>query len=395
MFKIGKWQFAIGFIIVLFVSILSSGCNGSNSEQDASQIDIAQTDVSQLTTKTEQDSTGCCDDIPQRPPVLDSEVEITPSKEVQFENGMVHIPSGRYRMGADPGDGLDDEGPRHDVKIDGFLLDAHEVTNAQFEKFVKETAYITTAERPIDWEEMKKMVPPGTPKPPPEMLAPGSLVFKPTQGAVPLYNHNVWWTWVSGADWKHPLGPQSSIIGKETHPVVQISWDDANAYAKWAGKRLPTEAEWEYAARGGLEDGTYPWGDEHVSVGTRKANYWEGDFPYYNTELDGQIYLAPVASYPPNKYGLYDMAGNVWEWCSDWYNSIYYNNSELDNPQGPDSSFDPAEPNVPKKVMRGGSFLCSESYCAGYRVTARMKSSRDSGHLHTGFRCARSIADSK
>ncbi len=307
--------------------------------------------------------------------------------------GMVNIPGGTYLMGSTNKDGRPDEYPQHKVKVHGFLMDATEVTNADFAAFVQATGYITTAEQAPDWEEIKKQLPEGTPKPAADLLVASSLVFVPPSYPVDL-NGAQWWQWQKGADWRHPQGPGSNIEGKANYPVVHVSWYDAAAYAKWAGKRLPTEAEWEWAARGGLIDQAYSWGEEDVDAGKPKANTWQGHFPDKNTNGDGFVRAAPVQQYQANKYGLYDMAGNVWEWCSDWYRNDYYKQGAektLDNPTGPTSSSDPEEPTVPKRVVRGGSFLCHSSYCSSYRVSARMKTSPDTGLEHTGFRCVKDI----
>ena len=305
--------------------------------------------------------------------------------------GMVWVPAGTFRMGADNQQAEPDEYPKHNVTIDGFWIDKTEVTNAQFEKFVKATGYITTAERKPDWNELKKQMPPGTEKPADSLLVAASLVFVPANHSVNLNDYSQWWAWKAGANWKHPHGPGSDVKGKGNYPVVQVSWYDAVAYSKWAHKRLPTEAEWERAARGGLENKVYPWGNEKVSEGQPKANTWEGNFPYKNTQRDRYYYLAPVSSFAANGYGLYDMAGNVWEWCADLYNNNYYktisNPAGVKNPKGASKSYDPDEPYAIKRVVRGGSFLCNDSYCSGYRVSRRMKTTEDSGMEHLGFRC--------
>ena len=307
--------------------------------------------------------------------------------------GMVYIKGGEFMMGGDNDQADKDEYPKHKVSLEGFYMDEHEVTNAQFAKFVEATSYVTTAEKKPDWEELKKQLPPNTPKPNESQLVPSSLVFTPPNQPVDLNDYSQWWSWVEGASWKHPKGKGSDIKGKENYPVIQVSWDDAMAYCKWAGKRLPTEAEWEYAARGGLQEKIYPWGNENINVGKAKANSWEGSFPDKNTGFDGFKELAPVKSFSKNGYQLYDMAGNVWEWCADWYRDDYYQSVKkpdgVKNPQGPSDSYDPDEPYTPKKVARGGSFMCNDSYCSGYRVARRMKSSYDSGMSNMGFRCVR------
>lgn len=332
--------------------------------------------------------------VPARFTAASSDVNL---KSGSFDTtGMVLITGGVFNMGGDNSQADPDEYPKHQVKVHSFYMDKNPVTNAQFRKFVEATGYITIAERKPDWEEIKKDLPPGTPRPDDSLLVPASLVFHQTSGPVNLNDPSQWWDWKPGANWKQPHGTGSSIEGKDDYPVVHVSWYDAEAYCKWAGKRLPTEAEWEYAARGGLKDNIYPWGDEHINAGKPKANSWEGKFPYLNTAADGYAGLAPVGKFAPNGYGLYDMAGNVWEWCSDWYDHNYYKSFAggriADNPQGPDKSFDPMDPYTPKKSLRGGSFLCNDAYCSGYRVARRMKSSPDTGLEHTGFRC---VADVK
>lgn len=307
------------------------------------------------------------------------------------EQGMALIPGGTLRMGGDNEQADANEFPKHDVPIHSFWMDETEVTNAQFAAFVKATGYITVAERPVDWEKMRKELPPGTPKPADSLLQAGSLVFQPTKHPVPLDNPGQWWVWTIGADWRHPEGPRSNIDDRMNHPAVQVAWEDAEAYCKWAGKRLPTEAEWEWAARGGLENMVYPWGNDPVESGRPKANFWQGMFPYLNEEKDGFYLSAPVKSFQPNGYGLYDMAGNVWEWCADWFDMEYYNKTEASQPnsKGPQRAFNPMMPYQQERVIRGGSFLCSEEYCSGYRNARRMGSSTDTGLNHTGFRCAR------
>jgi sulfatase modifying factor 1 len=305
--------------------------------------------------------------------------------------GMTWIPGGTYRMGGDGPEAKPDEYPAHTVTLNGFWMDTTEVTNAEFAAFVRATGYVTTAEKKPDWNEMKHQLPPGTAEPDPSLMVAASMVFTPPDHAVPLDDYSQWWNWTKGADWKHPQGPGSDIQGKGQYPVVQVSWQDAEAYCRWAGKRLPTEAEWEFAARGGLQNKLYFWGDEAVNAGKPKGNFWDGHFPDLNTLKDGFSGLAPVASFQPNGYRLYDMAGNVWEWCADYYNSVYYKQTNkpggISNPQGPAASYDPDEPYAAKRVIRGGSFLCNDAYCSGFRVSCRMKSTADSGMDNVGFRC--------
>jgi len=297
-------------------------------------------------------------------------------------------------MGTNAAVGWAEEKPAHPVYVDGFWMETHEVTNAEFRKFVDATEYKTTAERAPTVEEILAQSPPGTPPPPKESLVPGSLVFTPPKSPVPLNNFARWWSWTPGADWRHPTGPKSNIDGLDNHPVVHVAWDDAMAYAKWAGKRLPTEAEWEFAARGGLKERTYVWGDQPPSDEDIRANIWQGKFPYKNSKADGYDWTAPVGKYPANGYGLHDMAGNVWEWCSDWYDAELYEkrpfNSVTRNPTGPARSNNPREPHSIARVQKGGSFLCDDSYCLRYRPSSRQPGSFDSSMSHVGFRCAKS-----
>ena len=300
--------------------------------------------------------------------------------------GMVWITGGEFSMGAEE---FPDAQPWHRVSVDGFWMDKTEVTNDQFAKFVKATKYVTLAEQAPRAEDF-----PGAP---PENLVAGSVVFSPPGHPVKLNNHFQWWSYVKGANWRHPEGPKSTLKDRGNYPVVHIAYQDALAYAKWAGKRLPTEAEFEYAQRGGLERKPYAWGDELNPGGQFMANTFQGHFPEKNTKEDGHERAAPVASFPPNKYGLYDMAGNVWEWTSDWYRHDYYQTLVAQgpvarNPQGPADSFDPSEPGVKKKVHRGGSFLCTDQYCARYIAGGRGKGEPDTGTNHVGFRLVKSAA---
>ncbi len=297
---------------------------------------------------------------------------------------MVWIAPGTFVMGSVIGEA--DSRPLHKVTLEGFWMDKYEVTNQEYAKFVAASDYVTVAER--------KPNPKDFPGVPPEALKAGSIVFVPPGQAVPpgkLRERNAflqWWKYVPGSSWRHPEGPGSTLRNRLNHPVVHIAWEDAVAYAKWAGKRLPTEAEWEYAARGGLISMEYVWGEKQTPKGKLMANIWQGQFPLENTKNDGFRLTAPVGSFPPNGYGLYDVAGNVWEWCSDWYTPDYYQNSPAKNPKGPKTSHDPNEPGVWKRVQRGGSFLCLDLYCGAFRPGHRMKTSPDTGLSHSGFRCA-------
>lgn len=309
--------------------------------------------------------------------------------------GMVWVPGGTFDMGSNGADAQSNEGPIFTAEVAGFWMDATEVTNAGFKKFIEETGYVTVAERPIDWEELKAQLPPRTPKPADSLLQPGSLTFYNPGQQVSLHNVANWWKWTIGANWRHPNGPDSDINGKDNHPVVHIAHEDAAAYAKWAGKRLPTEAEWEYASRGGEANSAFAWGDELTPNGKYLANFYQGDFPNENTAEDGFTGTAPVKSFVPNHFGLYDMIGNVWEWTSDWYRPdthAHYaglNITICKNPTGPEASYDPQEPMTPKRVIKGGSFLCSKQYCSNYRPSARMASDINSGLIHLGFRCVK------
>ena len=300
---------------------------------------------------------------------------------------MSWVPTQTYTMGSDTH--YREEAPAHTVAVDGFWIAPHQVTNAEFTDFVDATGYRTVAERPLDPADF-----PGAPE---ENLQPGSMVFTRTRGPVDLRHINLWWTWTPGASWRYPKGPGTGLGGLDDHPVVHVAYEDAEAYAEWAGLALPTEAEWEAAARGGRKHSSYVWGSEPEMVGERLANFWHGDFPY--RAEPGYGHTAKVGSFPANGYGLFDMAGNVWEWTTDWYASGH--DAEPDpapcciprNPRGPevDGSYDPGQPQfrVPRKVIKGGSFLCADSYCHRYRPAARRPQMVDTGMSHIGFRCVR------
>jgi formylglycine-generating enzyme len=330
--------------------------------------------------------------------------------------GMVWVPGGTFSMGSDF-EQFQDAKPIHKVYVDGFWMDKSEVTNAQFAKFIAATGYVTVVERPLDVKKFPDFNPTVFGFQPdyvavlavapgqvvagalpwaglyhaPGALKPFSLVFQMPQKAVQPKGANpiTWWRAIPGASWRHPEGPGSNFVGRENHPVVHICFEDAEAYAKWASKRLPTEAEWEFASRGGFDKKPYAWGDQLTPNGKPMANTWQGEFPYRNTLEDGYPGTAPVGSFPANGFGLFDMAGNVWEWCSDWYQPKYATSFGERNPQGPKTSHDPAEPGVPKRVQRGGSFLCCENYCVRFMAGGRGKGDPESTANHIGFRCVK------
>ena len=313
---------------------------------------------------------------------------------------MVWIGGGDFVMGSDHRDALPNEGPAHRVRLGGYWIDRYDVTNAEFARFVVATGYVTTAERKPAWEELKVQAPPGTPAPDDSLLVPSALVFSGTDQPVQLDDYTRWWKYVPGANWQHPEGPGSDIVGKEGHPVVQVSYEDAQAYAKWARKRLPTEAEWEYAARGGLEQADFAWGAEFAPGGRRMANTWDDaarPFPVVAKSNEKvQVGTSAVGRHAPNGYGLYDMAGNVWQWVGDWYRADAFRieataSKVPTNPAGPQDSFDPElgpTAHAPLRVTRGGSFLCSDTYCTSYRMSARRGTDPMNGMSHLGFRLA-------
>ena len=306
--------------------------------------------------------------------------------------GMVFIKGGQFTMGTDDKESYDHERPAHLVSVNSFWIDETEVTNAQYEEFIKATGYVTVAEMKPDWEELKKQVSPGTLPPPDSLMQAGSLVFHAPTEPVMLNDYTQWWEWKKGVNWRHPDGPDSDISGKANYPVVHIAYEDALAFAKWKGKRLPTEAEWEYASRGGKQE-RYVWGEEVAPQGKFMANTFQGSFPVKNLVEDGFESASPVKSFPPNNYGLYDMIGNVWEWTSDWYDANYFQtlarNAITENPKGPNKSYDPQDPFAMKRVTKGGSFLCASNYCVNYRPSARQATAFDSGQSHIGFRCVK------
>ena len=354
-----------------FALLITMGCHNPVTADDAAAANKS---------SVKKDSCLSCKSPSSRAALLRASFTPNNATTVAGTAEMVLLPGGTFQMGSN---NFADSKPLHNVTVHRFYMDDHEVTNARFAQFVKATGYITVAERPLNAADY-----PGVPA---DKLKPGSAVFTQPSHPVSLNNPLQWWTYVNGADWKHPQGPQSNITGKENDPVVQVCYTDAAAYAKWAGKRLPTEAEWEFAARGGKQFTNYYWGDSLKPAGKWKANIFQGKFPYKNTVEDGFVGVAPVKSFPPNSYGLYDMEGNVWEWCSDLYRPDYYMHSPADNPQGPADSYDPDEPNVETHVQRGGSFLCSDDYCIRYKAGSRGKGETGSAGNNLGFRCAMDV----
>jgi sulfatase modifying factor 1 len=297
---------------------------------------------------------------------------------------MTWIPGGQFKMGSESPLARPEEAPVHSVEVDGFFMDVHTVTNARFRQFVEATGYVTVAERVPDVDELMHQLPAGTPRPTKETLVPGSLVLTPTGREVDLRDWSQWWRWVPGADWRHPKGPGSSIEGLDDHPVVHVSWDDAVAFATWAGGRLPTEAEWEYAARGGAGHAEHTWGEKPYDASHPQAHIYTGEFPARDATT------APVGSYAPNEYGLFDMSGNVWQWTVDAFDPLAYRaTGRSRNPVNTDSAY------TPLRSIRGGSHLCNDSYCRGYRVSARSGNTRDSGASHIGFRTVMTVAQWK
>jgi sulfatase modifying factor 1 len=310
------------------------------------------------------------------------------------EPGMIWIPGGNFVMGTNDPQAYDAEKPAVEVTVSGFWMDETEVTNAQFAEFVKSTGYKTVAERPINWEELKKQLPPGTPMVDASVLVPGSMVFTPPSSRVPLEDISIWWKWVNGANWRHPEGPQSTIEGMEDHPVVHIAFEDAEAFANWAGKRLPTEFEWEFAARGGINGKRFAWGDELTPDGKFLANTFQGMFPHRNEGTDGFLGTSPVKSFTSNSFGLYDMIGNVWELTSDWYDALKYSRIAGKAPKldaGMNPCYNPTNPYAMERVIKGGSFLCAANYCVNYRPSARQGQAFDSGTSNVGFRLVKDV----
>jgi formylglycine-generating enzyme required for sulfatase activity len=381
--NMNRTKLLAGRMLLLSISICGIVQNHARAAQNATQNEAqnasSQTAPMQCDTGVSRHSL--------RAAAMNNGPDAIPTKTTSSQKvheGMVRIPGGRFWMGSDH---MEDAQPVHQVEVQGFWMDRTDVTNEEFARFVKATGYVTVAERPLNPKEFPTLAP--------DELAAGSVVFTPPAGPVALDHPLAWWRFVRGANWRHPEGPDSDLAGKDKFPVVHIAWADAAAYAKWAGKRLPTEAEWEFAARGGRDRKSYPWGDELTPNGKWMANTFQGHFPDKNTSEDGYAGIAPVASFPPNDFGLYDMSGNVWQWVSDWYRPDYYaqlrrEGEVANNPKGPADSFDPQEAGVPKRVQKGGSYLCTDQYCERYMPGARGKGDPSTGTNHLGFRCVSS-----
>jgi sulfatase modifying factor 1 len=407
----------LSVLLSAFVCAAFSGLSGCSNDSTADSsvpevptADAADFDVDETSTaagdnlntsvagsdSAARDATSAVD-----PPETSSVAQSTVIEEPDLDRptGMVWVPGGKFRMGGT--DGFPDEQPIHEIELDGFWMDSMEVTVAEFKRFADATGYVTVAEQKPNREDFAdQLTPEKIAAIPEEVLVPGSICFNPDfdrstfpegRRPTPAEIYLVW-MYKRGANWRHPDGPDSGIQDRMDQPITHVSWSDCAAYCEWAGKRLPTEAEWEYAARGGRDQETYPWGNDREPGGRWMTNIWQGEWPFKNLNQDGHEKTSPVASYEANGYGLYDMSGNVWEWCHDWYRPDYYENSPRKNPMGPVDSLDPNEPNIPKRIQRGGSFMCNANYCTGYRAAARMKGDVMSGTWHCGFRTALSPA---
>lgn len=407
----------LSVLLSAFVCAAFSGLSGCSNDSTADSsvpevptADAADFDVDETSTaagdnlntsvagsdSAARDATSAVD-----PPETSSVAQSTVIEEPDLDRptGMVWVPGGKFRMGGT--DGFPDEQPIHEIELDGFWMDSMEVTVAEFKRFADATGYVTVAEQKPNREDFAdQLTPEQIAAIPEEVLVPGSICFNPDfdrstfpegRRPTPAEIYLVW-MYKRGANWRHPDGPDSGIEDRMDQPITHVSWSDCAAYCEWAGKRLPTEAEWEYAARGGRDQETYPWGNDREPGGRWMTNIWQGEWPFKNLNQDGHEKTSPVASYEANGYGLYDMSGNVWEWCHDWYRPDYYENSPRKNPMGPVDSLDPNEPNIPKRIQRGGSFMCNANYCTGYRAAARMKGDVMSGTWHCGFRTALSLA---
>lgn len=379
---------ALAFLILVLAAVALIAALTMSSPQDSRPSDPDVSDVSEPS----EDSRGPGETRPsEKVPAgsdRNTDSETPPLADDPRVRNMAWIPSGRFVMGEL--NTVPDEFPPHEVVMDGFWMDITEVTNRDFKAFVDATGYVTTAERPPELRSIQPGSELENVQILPEMNKPGSicsLQLRSREDIDPSKGAYSWWQYVPGANWRHPEGPESDIANRMDHPVVHVSWLDAQEYCQWAGKQLPSEAQWEYAARGGRAGQTYPWGNELQLNGKWTHNIWQGEFPIEDKGEDGFTRTAPVRSFPPNDFGLFEISGNVWEWCADYYQPDYYAVSPQRNPRGPESSFDPQEPGIIKRVQRGGSFMCSDQYCVGYRVSARMKGEEDTGAFHTGFRC--------